>query len=317
MPTLYDHSSPPPGAQFLDGSPGIKVCETYTFEEPAGVGVAGQVTEVWFYVGGNNGGTWTVVGWDITTNDVGSGGGGTLVANQAFVGTPTANAWNKVTLTAPVDIPANANKRWRFGVHNPQYYWASNDFFLAHDEVSGPISALRDGDTTSTLGLINQGTFGIGSSVTAYPAQTGSKARYGIDVTFVPSGGEPPEEHTTAGSAVATATATATAAKRGISAGSATAAAGATAAVTSTRVTSGTAGALAGATATTATARTTSGSAVALAGARATAAKRAVTAGTARATATGGSYSAQGAPGPWLTKRNRDRRIVTRVQVAN
>jgi hypothetical protein len=185
MATLFNGATPA-GAQFLDGSPGITVATTFTFHN-AGVGVAGQVTEVWWYCGAQTGGTWTAVGWEVTTNDSGSGGTGTIVANQAFSGTPTANAWNKVTLTVPVNIPANYNKRWRFGVHNGQYYWANNNFFNVHDETNGVITAYRTNDTTSSLGQINQGTFSLGSSVTAYPAQTGSAANYGIDVTFVPA----------------------------------------------------------------------------------------------------------------------------------
>lgn len=190
MTTLFGGATPG-GSQFLDGSPGIKVCTTFTFHN-AGVGVAGQVTEIWFYVGAQTGGTWTVLGWEVTNNDVGAGGTGTLVASQAFSGTPTANAWNKVTLSSPVSIPADYNRRWRFGVHNPQYYWAQNSFFDTHDETNAPITAYRDNDTTSTLGAIYQGTFAIGSSTTTYPAQTGSKANYAIDVTFVASGGTTP-----------------------------------------------------------------------------------------------------------------------------
>jgi len=181
MTTLFGGATPA-GSQFTDGSPGIHVCTTFTFHN-SGVGVAGQVTEVWFYVGSNTGGTWTVVGWEVTAAD--PSGTGTLVANQAFSGTPTANAWNKVTLSSPVTIPANYNRRWRFGVHNDQNYWVNNNFFNVHDETNAPITAYRDNDTTSTIGRIDQGTFAVTSTVTTYPASTGNKANYGIDVTFV------------------------------------------------------------------------------------------------------------------------------------
>ena len=189
MTSLFSHAGAPAGSQFTDGSPGIKVCTTFTFHN-AGVGVAGQVTEVWWYCGANTGGTWTAVGWEVTAAD--PSGAGTIVANQAFAGTPTANAWNKVTLSSPVDIPADYNRRWRFGVHNVQNYWANNDFFNTTDYTNAPITAYRDNDTTSTLGRLDQGTFSVSSSVTAYPAATGSKANYGIDVTFIASGGTTP-----------------------------------------------------------------------------------------------------------------------------
>lgn len=189
MTSLFDHGSAPAGAQFLDGAPGIKVCTTFTFHN-AGVGVAGQVTEVWFYVGANNGGTWTAVGFEVTAPD--SAPGGTQIASQAFSGTPTANAWNKVTFSSPVNIPADYNRRWRFGVHNGQYYWANNNFFNTTDYTNSPITAYRDNDTTSTIGVIFQGTFAVGSSTSSYPGNTGTKANYGIDVTFIASGGTTP-----------------------------------------------------------------------------------------------------------------------------
>lgn len=314
MPTLFEGATPG-GAQFLDGSPGLKVCHTVNFEGGDDE-VVGQITELWWYCGPNTGGTWTLLLWRATAADDGFGGAGAPLASKAFVGSPAANAWNKVVLDPPIDVKGGVN-RYRHGVHNGQYYWAQNGFFNGHDEVNGPISALRSGDTSSGLGTIYQGTFAAGADTSTYPQQTGTQANYGVDITFEPSGGEPPEEHTTAGTASASATATSAAVKRGISAGTGTAAATATAAVASTRVTSGTAAAAATATATTAGVRTSAGTASAAATARATISKRATTAGTASATATGGTYSAQGAPGPWLTKRNRDPRIVTRVQVAN
>jgi hypothetical protein len=315
MPTLYDHSSTPPGAQFLDGSPGIKVCHTVNFDGADGVDV-GQVTELWWYCGAQNGGTWTLVAWVPTAGDSGDAGAGTNFVSKAFAGTPAANAWNKVVLDAPITVKGGTY-RLRHGVHNGQYYWVNNSHFSGHDDSANGINALHSGDTSSGLGPINQGTFVVSSSPSAYPNLTGTQAFYGVDVTFVPSEVTPPEEHTTAGTASASATATSTAAKRGVSAGTATAAATSTAAVASSRVTSGTAAAAATATAATAGARTTAGTASAAATARATISKRVATAGTASATATGGTYSAQGAAGPWLTKRNRDPRIVTRVQVAN
>jgi hypothetical protein len=191
--SLFNHSVAPAGSQFLDGSPGIKVCTTFTFQSSPGVGVAGVVDELWFYVGAQTGGTWTAVGWEVTTGDTGNAGAGTQVLNQAFSGSPVANSWNKVTIASPVAIPANANKRWRFGIHNTQYYWTNNGFYNAHDEVNAPVYALRSGDTTSsTLGLINNGTFAIGSSTTSYPQQTGSQANYGIDINFTASSSTTP-----------------------------------------------------------------------------------------------------------------------------
>lgn len=183
MVSLFDHGSAPAGSQFLDGSPGIKVGLTFNFSS------AGQVTELWWYCGAQVGGTWTFTVWDITTGDSGGTGAGTQLATQAFVGTPSANAWNKVTLSSAISV-SGGNKRYRVAIHNGQYYWVNNNFFDAHDEVNGPISALRDGDTSSPLGLINQGTFTVSSSTTSYPQSTGSKANYAVDVTFVASGAD-------------------------------------------------------------------------------------------------------------------------------
>lgn len=183
MVSLFDHGSTPAGSQFLDGTPGIKVGTTFNFD------TAGQVTELWWYCGAQVGGTWTFTGWDITTGDSGGTGAGTQICTQAFVGTPTANAWNKVVLSPAVNV-TGGNKRYRFTIHNGQYYWVNNNFFNAHDEINSPVNALRDGDTSSPLGLINQGTFTVGSSTTSYPQQTGTKANYAVDVTFVASGAD-------------------------------------------------------------------------------------------------------------------------------
>ena len=183
MVSLFDHGATPAGSQFLDGSPGIKVGTTFNFS------TGGQVTELWWYCGAQVGGTWTFTGWDITTGDSGGTGAGTQICTQAFVGTPTANAWNKVVLSPAVSV-TSGNKRYRFTIHNGQYYWVNNNFFNAHDEINGDVSALRDGDTSSPLGLINQGTFTVSSSTTSYPQQTGTKANYAVDVTFVASGAD-------------------------------------------------------------------------------------------------------------------------------
>jgi hypothetical protein len=294
MSTLFGGVAPA-GAQFTDGSPGITVCTTFTFHE-AGVGVAGQVTEVWWYCGANTGGTWTALGWEVTHNDVGGAGAGTLVANQAFVGTPTPNAWNKITLSSPVDIPADYNRRWRFGIHNPNNYWANNNFYETHDETSAPITAYRDDDTTSTLGKLSQGTFALGATLTTYPAQTGLKANYGIDVTFF-AGGAPPEDHTSTGTALATATASATDSTVRVSSGTAAAGATASAAVSPLRPTTGTARATATAAASVTAAHTS--------------------AGTALAVATASNYTAGGTRGPRVVSRSSNRpRIVTRAQLA-
>lgn len=177
MPTLFNGATPG-GSQFLDGSPGIKVALTFNFSGP------GQITELWWYCGPNTGGTWTLTLWDITTGDASSSGAGTQMASQAFVGSPAANAWNKVVLSAAQDV-LGGNKRYRVAVHNGQYYWTNNGFFNAHDEINGPISALRSGDSSSPLGVINQGTFVVSSSATSYPTQTGSQALYPVDVTYI------------------------------------------------------------------------------------------------------------------------------------
>lgn len=313
MPTLYDHGSAPPGAQFLDGSPGIKVCHTVDFDGAEGEDV-GQVTELWWYCGAQNGGTWTLVAWVVTAAD--PSGSGSQVASQAYVGTPVPNAWNKVVLTSPITVKGGSY-RLRHGVHNGQYYWVNNGHFNGHDDSANGINARRSGDTSSGLGTINQGTFAVSSSTSAYPQQTGSQAFYGVDVTFVPNEVTPPEEHTSTGTANATAAATATSSKRSTTTGGAAALAAATASSSKRSTTAGTANATAAASATTSTARASSGTAPATANARAATSKRATTTGTARAVATGGSYTAQGAPGPWLVSRSRDPRIVNRVQVAN
>lgn len=213
-------------------------------------------------------------------------------------------------------VALDTAKIYRFGVRSTAgSYCAVNGYFNSTTHTVGDITAPQDAYFRTGLGTFWNGAYA--GDATSYPNQHFNATSYLVGPAVRIIGAVPPETHTTTGTAAASATATASAVKRGISAGTASASATASATNSSSRVTTGTAAAAATATATTATARASSGTAPASATARAVSTTIRVTAGTASANASAGNYSAQGAPGPWITTRSRDTRIVTRVQVAN
>lgn len=302
----YLYTGVTPVVNVNDGSP-ITLSTTFYVTEADAVCVGGEVE-----LPNPVNGTHSLVLWECTHEDADGTPAGTELASVLLGDRSPGRNYGAFANAVALDT----SKIYRLGVRSSAgSYCAVNGYFNATEHVVGPITAPQDSYFRSGLGTFWNGAYGL--DATSYPTQHFNSTTYLVGPAVRIVGAVPPEDHTTAGTASASATATSAAVKRGVSAGTATAAATATAAVASTRVTSGTAAAAATATATTAGARTSAGTASAAATAHATVSKRAITAGTASATATGGTYSAQGAPGPWLTKRNRDPRIVTRVQVAN
>lgn len=132
----------------------------------------------------------------------------------------------------------------------------------------------------------------------------------------IEEGGAPPEIHTTTGTATVVVTARATTAGARPVAAAASLATTATAIAATLRATAGAAAVAPTATASVATSRTRTGAAALVLTARAAVSGRRVTAGTAAVYVTGGSYSAAGAPGPWLETRSRPAPVITRSRRA-
>lgn len=125
-----------------------------------------------------------------------------------------------------------------------------------------------------------------------------------------------PEEHTTSGTARFTIGATAAVATTRTSAAQATVTLSATATAATARSTSGAAPVSLSATASVSTSRTRAAVARLLLAAAAVVDTARITAGRATLVIDGGSYSAAGAPGPWLVDRHRDTPIVDRARRA-
>jgi hypothetical protein len=233
-------------------------------------------------------GTYGVAAWQTTADDSpAETGTGTLLDAEAVTPVGT-NTMQSVFFDPP--IPVTAGVKYRLGLRTSEArYAATGGYFNSAGLTSGDITAPQ----TGTDGYAN-GTYI--ESATAYPVKTFNGNLYHVGPIYTPAGEVPPEEHTSTGTGRATADARATVATVRVSVGSATAGAGATASA-STR-------------------RTSTGTLAATASASASITPCHVSTGTARATATGGNYTAGGSPGPWLTSRRRQGRIVSRTQVA-
>lgn len=206
----------------------------------------------------------------------------------------------------PVPVHINAGQAVIPAIKTSDRYRYTANMFQTVGLVNGHLSTPATGDDP-----IGNGRFATGAD--AYPSGTFGGHNYWIEIGIVPDG----EEHDTTGTAAAAVSASATAVKVGISAGTAAVAPAASSASGSSRTTSGTAALTALGSAVAAPVKVSSSPAAATVTATGVTATVRVTAGTASVVATGSNYTAQGAPGPWLVSRNRDPRIVTRVQVAN
>lgn len=271
-----------PGLPNIAEGSGVTVATTVVFGED------GTLDGVEFLTTNTISGTYGVAAWQATADDTpAESGTGTLIGSKAAAPSG-ANTMQSVYFDVPVNVVAGV--KYRLGLRTSEgRYAATGGYFNSAGLTAGDITAPQ----TGTDGYAN-GTFI--ESIAAYPTKTFNGNLYLVGPIYTTSADVPPEEHTSAGTARATAAASGT--------------------VTTSRAVAGSAVAVATATGSATTRRTLAGTASALASARATITPRHVAAGAARATATGGTYTAGGSPGPWLTARTRQRRIVTRTQVA-
>lgn len=174
-------TSQTPDSSFSDGAPGITTSTTLHFV------VDGTITHVRFYASsGVLTGTWTGAVWQVTGDDTGNAGTGTLLGSKGVSAAGiSASAWNTIALDTPISVTADT--LYRVGLHTPAWYVASNNFFAASGLTNGNI--LADVRSSSR----HQGAFVINAALT-YPTAVGSSANYFIDVVFEAAGGAAPGE---------------------------------------------------------------------------------------------------------------------------
>lgn len=235
--------------------------------------------------------------WEITADDTGadgsSGPGAGTVLKTVAIPTVLASTWQTVMFDTP--LPVVAGKAYRCGYRTSLgHYAAQAGGFNSAGIVNGDLSSPKTGDPVGGFSVIKNGTFV--PSITEYPARTFNGNMYPVGPIFTASGDIPPETHTSTGTASLAATASASSSTRR-----------SVAAVAALDLT---------ARAVAATRRSSAGTGTLAATARASVASRRPTTGTAALTVAAGQYTAGGSPGPWLTSRRRQGRIVTRTQVA-
>ena len=130
--------------------------------------VSGYVTGIRFYKGSANTGTHVGNLWSST---------GTRLATATFTN-ETASGWQTVTFATPVAITANT-------VYVASYlapkgrYAANNSYFATSGFTSGPLYALRNGESGGN------GVYRLGAS-SRFPSSTWNASNYWVDVVFVP-----------------------------------------------------------------------------------------------------------------------------------
>lgn len=148
------------------------------------VTVLGQVTGVWFYVPSSEtalaGSGFQGYLWSTT-----DGLTGTQLATAAGVGTFTAGAWNFIQFSSAVSISTGVS--YVAGVSSPNWLQFVHSYYVSGGPgfggfSSGPISVPDD---AGALGGIQQS---FVNTANTFPLQSNASA-YGVDVSFVTSGG--------------------------------------------------------------------------------------------------------------------------------
>lgn len=170
----------------------------FTSQTPAGFFFEGQPTTLstTFYVnatgkvcvGGRfyahttlSGGTYEIVLWDYTHEDLPDGtGAGTVLASATFSGTPTAGAWNSVTFSSPVAL--TQNHIYRIGIRSSVgRYGATGAFWASSSLTNGAIVGIQGSSFFSGQGTFYNGVYQ--TNITGYPNQTFNNTAYFVDPT--------------------------------------------------------------------------------------------------------------------------------------
>jgi hypothetical protein len=172
-------SQTPVVADASDGAPGITMGTSLIFADD------GEITHVRFYATATVSGTYTALVYEVTGNDEGAGGTGTLLASKVAGVAPTPGAWNTIELDTPV--PVVTTELYRVAVHNTAGRYVATNSLFASPIVNGNITGPQNGADPVGLGSMAQGTFTI-DAAPSYPRQVGTAAAYFIDVVYAAEG---------------------------------------------------------------------------------------------------------------------------------
>jgi hypothetical protein len=170
-PTLPDVS---------EGVP-VTVGTTITFS------TAGTVTGARVYAPATIGsGTFAAALWQITTDDSGGSGAGTLLASATFSAL-IPGTWNNVTFSSSVSV--DTTHAYVVGLRTSEGRYAATGGLFASAIVNAPITGVQDGSAFAPAGFtkLNNGRFTSG--LVNYPANTFGSNGYFIDVLFTAAGG--------------------------------------------------------------------------------------------------------------------------------
>lgn len=160
----------------FEGSP-VTVGNTLTFDTP------GTVSGARLYVPATVGsGTYTATFWQVTVDDSGGVGAGTLLASGQFL-TLNPGPWVSVNFS-PVSV--DTSHAYVIAVRSTEGRYAATGGLFTSAIVNGHITGIRDGSAAAGFAKLNNGRFTGG--VASYPENTFGSNGYFIDVLYDPSG---------------------------------------------------------------------------------------------------------------------------------
>lgn len=174
-----------PAGNFFENSP-TTLATTIKFSS------TGQVTGGGFRAPASPAGTYELVLWRCTQEDV-AGGTGVVLATAAFNQVIKPSAWNYVAFSSPVSV--DTTHMYKIGIRSTLgSYTATGAFFSTSETVNGNITGIQAGVLYPGLGSFYNGSFD--GTITGYPATQFNQTCYFIDVSFVadaaPSAGASP-----------------------------------------------------------------------------------------------------------------------------
>ena len=173
-------TSQTPASNNFDASP-LTLATTVIFA------VNGQVTGGRFFARNvNSGGTFELVLWIPTVEDIGGVGAGTVLASATY-GAITPGDWNSIVFSSPVSVVAG--QPYKIGLRTSNGQYTSTAAFFASPLVNGNITGPQGSTLTPGYGTFYNGSYQTNN--TGYPNQTFNNTCYFVDVDFTPSGGPP------------------------------------------------------------------------------------------------------------------------------
>jgi len=131
-------------------------------------------------------GTFAAALWQVTTDDSGGSGAGTLLASATF-GALTPGAWNTVSFGSSVSV--DTAHAYVIGLRTSEGRYAATGGLFTSAIVNAPITGPQDASAFAPAGFtkLNNGRFTSG--LTNYPTSTFGSNGYFVDVLFTAAGG--------------------------------------------------------------------------------------------------------------------------------